>query len=114
MDKGKLIPILIAVVLGIVAVCILVRNISNNNSFEKLSFSYNANDYTYDDVKVDNVYVINNVSFWVISVEKNQVVLNSSDYLNVDGNETNEYKLQLNKETKVCFKDDSCIRFKLL
>ncbi len=115
MDKGKLIPIASAVALAIIAIIIVfVNNQRNNVSFEKLIVTYKSQKNEYNSVRVDDVIVINNVSFWVVSTVKQSVVLNSSEDLLIDDKESNEIQVKINKATKVCFSKDDCIIMQLV
>ena len=115
MDKGKLVPIVSAIALTIIAIIIVfVNNQRNNVSFEKLIVTYKSQKNEYDSVSVDDVIVVNNVSFWVVSTVKQSVVLNSSENLLVDDKETNEIQIKINKATNVCFSKDDCMIMQLV
>ncbi|MBE6148407.1 MAG: hypothetical protein E7167_02810 [Firmicutes bacterium] len=114
MDKGKLIPLITAVVLLLVAIVVFVYNQSKDVSFDKLVVTYKAQKNEYDTVKVDDVIVVDKVSFWVVSTVKNAIVLNASDYLLVDGKNVTEIEVKLNESTNVCFTEEDCIMLQLV
>ena len=115
MEKGKIIPIVIAIVLFIGAIIIIISNIVKGKvNYDKIVFAYNNETQEYNDLAIDNVIVINNISFWIVSLDKNDVVLNASVSLK-DGNnkETNEFKIEIGKDSTACFDNGSCVLFKL-
>ena len=114
MRKEKLIPLAIIAILFVIGIVIVFRGILKSKGFDKLVVTYSNHSEEYDNVNVDDVIVVNNTSFWVISITKDNIILNSSDSLENNGKETNEFKIEINKDNKVCFKDDSCILFKLV
>ena len=114
MEKEKMIPIMIAMLLLVIAGIIFINNQRHNKSFEKLITDYNGEKHEYKDLKVEDVLVVNNTSFWIITIEKNSVVLNSSDNLISNEKESNEFKVELNKDNQVCFADETCVIFRLV
>ncbi|MBQ6840704.1 MAG: hypothetical protein IJO63_01125 [Bacilli bacterium] len=114
MEKGKLIPLISAAVLAIVAVVVVINNQRNNVSFDKLIVTYKDQKNEYDTVTVDDVIVVKDVSFWVVSTVRKSIVLNSSNSLLVNGKESTEIEVNLNKATDVCFSEDDCIIMQLL
>lgn len=116
MDKGKMIPIIISIVLSILALVLLVNMfLGKKTTYSKLLSSYNNQNEEYKDIKIDHVYVINNVSFWIKSIEKEKIILQSSiDLKDENGKETSEFIINKNIDTKACFSNDSCVLFKLV
>lgn len=114
MEKGKLIPIIIAILLFILAIIIFAKNQMSNESFKKLVATYNGEKQEYSNLKVEDVIVVNNTSFWIVSIDKAVVILNSSENLENNSKKSNEFKIQLNKDNMVCFADNSCVTFKLV
>lgn len=114
MDKGKLIPLLLAGLLFLISIVLYVNNQKNNQTYSKLIVSYKTQKTEYDNLNVDDVIVVGNVSFWVVSTSKEFVVLNSSEYLFWEDSETIEFKIEMNQTNKACFNPDNCIYFNLL
>ena len=114
MEKGKVVPLITAVVLILVALVIFGYNQKNVSTFEKLIVTYNAQKNEYDTLHVDDVIVVEDVSFWVVSTIRNSVVLNSSDYLLVDNKEVMEIEIKINETKKACFTEDNCIMLQLV
>ena len=114
MDKGKLIPLLLAAALFIVAICLFINDQKNNKKYDKLSVSYKSQKNEYADLKVDDVIVVKNISFWIVSTVNDSIVIRSSGYLTDGGKEDVEFKIELNKSKQLCFKPDDCIIFSLL
>lgn len=114
MEKGKLIPLGIATVLLIVAVGIIINNWRKNVTFDKLIVSYKSQKNEYDSIKVDDVIVVENTSFWIVSTAKNSLVLNSSDYLLDNNEEKLQFEIKLNESKRICFEEDDCIMFSLM
>ena len=113
MAKGKMIPLIIAGILLILAVFFFIRILRNNVSFDKLIVSYNDNNEEYEKLSIDNVIVVNNTSFWIVSIEKNKIVLNASDEVTINNETVNEVSVELNKNSEVCFASNNCAIFKL-
>lgn len=114
MEKGKLIPLVLAAILFIVAIFIFINNQINSRAFEKLYVVYKAQKSEYDKVRVDDVIVVRDVSFWVVSTLKDSIVINSSGYLLENEKESTEFEIKLNESKKICFKEDDCIIFNLM
>lgn len=114
MDKGKLVPLISTIILLLVAIVVIIYNRSSEISFDKLIVTYKTQKSEYDTLTVDDVIVVKNVSFWVVSTVKNAIVLNSSDYLLVDDMETTEIEIKINESKSVCFNEDDCIMFQLI
>lgn len=114
MNKGKLIPIIIIAVLALIIVYLVCSKaiLGKVKTFEHFSIEYNHEVTTYDEINVNNVIVVNNVSFWVVSVEGNKVVLNSNVNFNKDG-ESSEFAVELEKPKTVCFEENNCATFSL-
>lgn len=113
MDKGKVIPLAITGVLSVIAVYLFVNFLKNNERYEKLIVSYKDIKYEYEDIVVNNVIVINNISFWIVSTNKNEIVLNSSDYLLDNGKEENVFQIKMDDTKTVCLASGDCIYFDL-
>ena len=113
MAKGKIVPLLIAGILLIIAIVFLIRIIQNSTSFDKLIVSFNGNNEEYEKLAIDNVIVVNNTSFWIVSIEKDKIVLNASDDVTINNETVNEVSVELNKNSEVCFANNSCAIFKL-
>lgn len=114
MEKGKLIPLISTAILVIIAMVVFTYNQKGNVSFEKLMVTYKSQKTDYSHPKVDDVIVVSNVSFWVVSTIRDTIVLNASDYLLVDGKEVTEVEVKLNKSKSVCFAEDDCIMLQLV
>jgi len=114
MEKGKLIPLGLAAVLLIVAIGIFINNWRNNKAFDKLVVSYKTQKSEYNDIRVDDVIVVGDVSFWVVSTIKDAIVLNSSGYMIENEKEALEFEIKLNESKQICFKYDDCIIFNLM
>lgn len=113
MDKNKVIPLAIAVILGIVAVSLFTVNIKKNKEYSKLIISYKDSDNEYTDIKLENLIVVNNVSFSIISVSKNGMVMSSSEDVEFNKKKVSELQLNAGESHKVCFADDDCAIFRL-
>lgn len=113
MVKEKIIPIVITVVLLIAIVVILIVNKNNKMEFSELNISYHNENISHTDIEIDNVFVIDNVSFWIVSKAKNEIVLNSSDDITYNNKKKNEIKLVINKAKEICFADNSCALLEL-
>lgn len=113
MDKGKLIPLVTAGILLLVALIIVFNNQAKSISFDKLIVNYKSQKTEYDTLNVDDVIVVDKVSFWVVSTVQNAVVMNASEYLLVDGKEVIEIELKLDETKTVCLTKDNCITFQL-
>ena len=115
MEMKKLVPIILAIALLVIAGFLLSRNLKmNKTTYSKMVASYNNQNEEHTNLKVDDVIVINNVSFWVVAVEPNKVVLQSSVSLKDDSEkEVTEFEVKTSGDTKACFSDDSCVLFKL-
>lgn len=114
MDKGKLLPLVLAAILFIVAISIFINNQKNSKHFDKLIVSYKTQNSEYNDLHVDDVIVIDNVSFWVVSTVKDSIVLNSSSYVYQSEEEILEFEIELNKSETICLSASNCIVFSLL
>lgn len=113
MDKGKVIPISITCVLLAIGTYLVVNFIQNSKVYEKLIVSYKDYKTEYKDIKVDNVIVVNNISFWIVSTNKNEIVISSSEYLLADNKENNRFKIKLDETKKICLASGDCIYFNL-
>ena len=114
MEKGKVIPMILAAILLIVAIIIFVYNQSKDVSFDKLIVTYNGHKNEYDTLTVDDVIVVGNVSFWVVSTIKDSIVLNTSASVFIDNKEVTEIEVNLNERKNVCFKENDCIFLELV
>lgn len=113
MNKGKVMGFIAVGLLIIAGIYATIKIINNNKTFEKMIITYKDNRQQYTDLKVDNVIVINNISFWIVSTTEDAIVLNTSEYLKQDGEEKNEFQITLEKETIACFNDSDCVYFSL-
>ena len=115
MERGKLIPIIIAIALAFVAIGIVINNLSKGKiNYSKIISSYNNETQEYNDLALDNVIVINNVSFWIVAIDKNDVVLNTNSSIKDENNkDINEVTIKVGKDTTACFDNGSCVLFKL-
>ncbi|MBE6155268.1 MAG: hypothetical protein E7164_00750 [Firmicutes bacterium] len=114
MDRDKVIPLVTAAILLFVAVIIFGYNQNNLSAFEKLIVNYNNQKNEYENLAVDDVIVVGNVSFWVVSTIKDSIVLNTSDYLLVDNDEVTEIEVKLNETKKACFTENNCMFLQLV
>ena len=96
------------------AIIIFGYNQSKNTKYEKLIVTYNAQKNEYDTLTIEDVIVVSNVSFWVVSISKDAVVLNSSDNLLVENKEVTEIEVKLNEGKNVCIKENDCIMLQLV
>lgn len=108
MEKGKLIPIVISILLFIVAVGIFINNKSKSDHFKELIVTYNSNTETYNNLKDNDIIKIGNTNFYIVSIQTNKVVLNTSSLLLVNNKEVSEYEIGLNNTTTICFKENDC------
>jgi len=113
MERGKLVPIIVASALVVVAILILVFSNKNNLVFEKLVITYGGEKNEYESVKVDDVLVVNNSSFWVVSTLKDEIVLRTNEVLLIEEKDASEVKVEMNKQTKACLAKENCIYFEL-
>lgn len=113
MIKGKLVPIIVTSVLIVCIVVILIVNSINSAHYEKLIISYQNENIDHTSLEVNNVFVINNISFWVVSTTKNQIIINSSDKVSYNNKGITEIKLELNKDKEICFEDQTCALLEL-
>ena len=114
MDKNKLIPIVLIVVLCIFAVGIMAINKNRNKSlYSKLIVNYQDNDITYDDLVVDKKFSLENVNFYVSAVQKNLIVLTTDSYVTVNLKNSYEFQVDVNEFVNVCFSSGNCAEFRL-
>lgn len=114
MDKGKLIPIVIIVLLCIFSVGIFFVNKNNNKSlYSKLIVNYQDEDIVYDELTVDKKFTIENVNFYVSAVQKDMIVLTTDSYVTVNLKNTSEFQIDVDKFANVCFSSGNCADFRL-
>lgn len=114
MKSGKVISVVIAGVLILVAIVLFINLQKNNDTFSILVVSYNGEKQEYKNIEVENVFVVNNVSFWIVSTGKDTIVLNSSDELyDEENNKTNEFYVKLKEDTAICFSASDCVHMNL-
>lgn len=113
MIKSKIIPIIIACFLVFIVFIIIGINVINDKKYEKLIISYQNENIDHTALEVDNVFVINNISFWVVSTSKNLIIVNSSENVSYNDKEINEIELKLNKSKEICFKNGTCALLEL-
>lgn len=114
MKSGKVISIVISAVLLLAAIVLFINLQKNNETFSILVVNYNNEKQEYKNIAVDNVFVVNNVSFWVVSTEKDTIVLNTSDELYDGKNEkTNEFYVKLKEDSTICFDTSDCVHMNL-
>lgn len=113
MNKGKLIPIVIAIILGVVVVYLIASKSIFHKIEKYTNFSYEYNHEVVDkkDLAVNDILVINGVSFNVVGIEGNKVILNASETFGKDN--SNEILIKLNEKKEVCFKENDCVVFSL-
>lgn len=114
MEKGKLIPLITAIVLFIIAIFIFIYNQNKDVRFDKLIVTYKDQKNEYDTLNVDDVIVVNNVSFWVVSTIKNSIILNTSDYLKYEDKKITEIEVELNETKSICFEENDCMLLQLI
>ncbi len=114
MDKGKMIPIIIAVFLCFCAIGMYIINKQHNKSlYSKLIVNYQGEDVVYDDLVVDKTFTIENVNFYVSSVQKDMIVLTTDSYVKVNLKSLYEFKINVNEFANVCFSSGNCADFRL-
>lgn len=115
MDRKKLLPLILALFLLVVLAILLYSKVINKYSYNKIIAIYNNQKQEQSDLNGELVLVINNVSFWIDSKNKDTLILKSSEKLNDDNdNSTDRFLISTVLDTKVCFKDESCVLFKLV
>lgn len=113
MEKGKLIPIVIAAVLGIVVIYLIAsKGIFNKiEKYTSFSYEYNHEVINKDDIAVNDMLVINGITFMVVGIEGNKIVINTSEVYDESG--STEVTVELNEKKEVCFKENDCVVFSL-
>lgn len=114
MKSGRIISIAVAGVLLFAAIILFINLQKNNDTFSILVVNYNNEKQEYKNIEVENVFVVNNISFWIVSKEKDTIVLNTSDELyNEDNEKTNEFSIKLKKDSSICFDENDCVHMTL-
>ena len=114
MDKGKLIPVILIIILAVSAIGIFSWNKKNDKSkYSKLVITYQENDTEYDNLKVDKKITIEDVNFYISAVQKDLIVLRTDRYVMVNLKNSSEFKIDVNEYVNVCFSEGNCADFKL-
>lgn len=114
MDKDKLIPILLIIVLIGCAIGIFSWNSNKNKSkFSKLVVTYQGQETTYDDIKIDTHFSFENVNFYFSGIQKDLLVLTTDRYVTVNLKQTSEFQIDVNEFASVCFSENNCAEFRL-
>lgn len=114
MDKGKMLPIFIIIVLVIFAVGIFSINGNKNKSkYSKLVVKYKDNEIVYDDLSIDTHFNLENVEFYIVGIQKDLVAFNTNSYVTVNLKNTYEFQIDINEFANVCFSEDNCADFRL-
>ena len=111
MNKGKLMLIIVAITLAGVAIMLFWNLKTRNKVFNDLKISYQGQDETYTDLKVDTTILnISDISFQVVSKTNDMVVLATAEPLYDEAGKEigSEYKVELDKYTTVCFAVSDC------
>lgn len=115
MDRAKMIPIIIAILLAIIALVIIgFTNKKDRDIYDKLVISYDNNSVDYEALKVDTKIKLNDVNFYVIAVQKDLIVLNTDELISIDNKDVSEFKVTYQKSVSVCFNDQTCAKFELV
>lgn len=114
MDKGKMIPLGLTFILILVAIGIFFYSHKKEDGYSKLTIKYAGQENEYNTFKVDDLITVNNTNFWVVSTEGNAIVLQSDKSLLENNEESMEFKIELNKVSTICVKDNDCIYFELV
>lgn len=115
MDRAKMIPIIIAILLAIIALVIIGFTSKKDRDFyDKLVVSYDNNSVDYEALKVDTKIKLNDVNFYIIAVQKDLIVLNTDELISIDNKDVSEFKVTYQKSVSVCFKDQTCAKFELV
>lgn len=111
MEKGKAIPVICIIVLIVIIAYIIVSNSIVNHivKFEHFGYETNQERINKDDIDINDILVINNVTFMVVGVEGNKVILNASE--KVIDTDSSEIEIDLGDNKKVCFNENNCITF---
>lgn len=114
MKKGKLIPIVITVILALIIIYLISsKSILNKvKQYKHFEIIFNKETTNYDNIKISDVIIINNVSFWVTGIEGDKIVFDSSEDFNGD-EEGNAFTVKLDEPKDICFTETSCATFKL-
>ena len=114
MGKGKFIPIMLIFFLIICAIGLFLLNSSKNkNKYSKLIINYQGEEIVKEDLNIDLHFTLENVDFYVSSIQKDLIVLRTNSYVTVNLKNTSEFQIDVNQFANVCFNDDSCAEFRL-
>lgn len=111
MNKGKVTLIIVAGVLGLVAILLLINLHAKSKVFNDLKISYKGQNQEYTDLEVDTTILnVSDVSFQVVSKSNNTIVLATVDPLyDENGKEIGtEHTVALEQFTTVCFAESDC------
>lgn len=114
MKKGLLLPIIVTCAIIVIGLIINAVHMISQKRFEKLTVTYQGNKMEYSDIKAEDIYVVGNTTFWIVGINPDHIVLNSSDYIYENESYINEFKIEMNNTKTICFDEKNCVYFDLV
>lgn len=114
MDKGKLYPIIITVILIFLALFLFAnKNKKSDEYYPKLIVIYNNQTHEYEKLNTDQFIKHGDVDFYVVSNEGNKMVLITDVEVTLDGKKTKEILIEAKKEYTICMSENDCLTARL-